>query len=121
MGIRAENITQESNFERGARLTEVPSKSEGESIMVHPDHYKKAALLQMGCLWSGYWIKQQRTSLITFKEAPLLVIASQPPQRFSFGVWYNSFSSADTHGMYANMVQIANQQNSMEIKRSGRG
>ena len=50
MGIRAENITQESNFERGARLTEVPSKSEGESTVMHPDHYKKAALLQMGCL-----------------------------------------------------------------------
>ena len=39
-----------SNFERGARLTEVPSKSEGESTMMHPDQYKKAALLQMGCL-----------------------------------------------------------------------
>ena len=44
------SLKSPSNFERGARLTEVPSKSEGQSTMVHPDHYKKAALLQMGCL-----------------------------------------------------------------------
>ena len=66
-----------------------------------------------------FWVKQQKTSLITFKEDDPSVIAYQPPQRFSFGVWYNSFSSADIHGMNADMVQIANQQNSIEIKQSG--
>ena len=64
-----------------------------------------------------FWVKQQKTSLITFKEDDPSVIAYQPPQRFPFGVSYNSFSSADIHGM--NMVQIANQQNSIEIKQSG--
>ena len=66
-----------------------------------------------------FWVKQQKTSLFKFKEDDPSVIAYQPPQRFSFGVWYNSFSSADIHGM--NMVQIANQQNSIEIKQSGHG
>ena len=65
--------------------------------------------------------KNNKTSLITFKEDNPLVVASQPPQRFPFGVWYNNFSSADIHGMNANIVQIANQQNSIEIKKKKSG
>ena len=50
-----------------------------------------------------------------------LVLTSQPTQWFPFGVWYSSFSSADIHRMNANMVQIVNQQSSIEIRNSGQG
>ena len=97
-------------------------ESEGGSTMMHPGHHKKATLWQMVCLKSGYWVKKNiKSSLITFKEDNPLVVASQPPQRFPFGVWYNSFSSADIHGMNASTVQIANQQSSIEIRNSGHG
>ena len=71
--------------------------------------------------WDAYNLDTEwnnnKTSLITFKEDNPLVVASQPPQRFLSGVWNNNFSSADIHGMNANMVQIANQQNSIQIKK----
>ena len=84
------------------------------------DHHKKAALWQNA--GDAYNLDTEynnnKTSLITVNEDFPLVVAIQPPQLFSFRVWYNSFSSADIHGMNANMVQIANQQNSIEIKKN---
>ena len=85
----------------------------GDSAHARASHAPRAPLL------SGYWAKQQKTSLITVEEVN--PIGSQPPQRLPIGVWYNNFSSADIHGMNANMAQISNQQNSIEIKQSGHG
>jgi len=44
---------------------------------------------------------------------------SQPPQRFSFGVSYNIFSSPDDHGMNANAIKMAKHKTSIEIRQSG--
>ena len=54
-------------------------------------------------------------------EGFILVVACHSPQRFAFGVSYNSFFSADDHGMDANVVQMANQNNSIENRQSGEG
>ena len=44
---------------------------------------------------------------------------AQPPQRFSFGVLYNSFSSPDDHVMNANVMKMAKHKTSIEIRQSG--
>ena len=44
---------------------------------------------------------------------------AQPPQWFSFGVLYNSFSSPDDHGMNVTAINMANHKTSIEIRQSG--
>ena len=44
---------------------------------------------------------------------------AQPPQWFSFGVLYSSFSSPDDHGMNANVMKMAKHKTSIEIRQSG--
>ena len=98
-----------------------PLRVREDQLWCTPDTIRK----QLFDKWFAYNLvtesKNVKTILITFKEDNPLVVASQPPQRFSFGVWYNSFSSADIHGMNASMVKIANQQSSIEIRNSGHG
>ena len=55
--------------------------------------------------------------IITLKEE--IGRVSQPPQWFPLGVWYNSFSSPDDHGMNANVMKMAKQKTSIEIRQSG--
>ena len=45
--------------------------------------------------------------------------ASQPPQWFWFVVSYNSFSFPDDHGMNADVMKMAKQKTSIEIRKPG--